>query len=392
MTTYLESRELLCFSHLRWDFVFQRQQHLMSRFAKRRRVFFIEEPLFESDNKEHLRHTVCRRTGVHVVTPVLTPEHRPQPTELVKQLLGDFLKTERVLNPIVWFYSPMWLDSFPQDVMASVIVYDCMDELSMFKGAPVRLHLNEAQLLKMTDLVFTGGISLFEYKRSLHPQVHPFPSGVDITHFAQARATCTEREEQSAIPHPRLGFAGVIDERMDLELIGEVARRRPSWHLVMIGPVVKIDTASLPRAHNLHWLGMQDYQALPSFFAGWDVAIMPFAINDATRFISPTKTPEFLSAGLPVVSTPVRDVVRPYGELGLARIANTAEEFVEAAEQAMAFKMGMKWRERADAFLETMSWDSVWASMNNLVEQLLASRQAQFDAGIASTQGEVARV
>jgi UDP-galactopyranose mutase len=189
-----------------------------------------------------------------------------------------------------------------------------------------------------------------------------------------------------------LGYAGVIDERIDLHLIRDTAKLRPDWNLVLIGPVVKIDPASLPKAHNLHWLGMQDYQDLPSFFAGWDVAIMPFALNDATRFISPTKTPEFLSAGLPVVSTPVRDVVRPYGDLGLARIASTADEFVAACDQAMAFKMGMKWRERADAFLETMSWDSVWLSMNLLVERLLDSRESRPDALFESIPGEAAHV
>ena len=391
MTTPSKSQDLLCFSHLRWNFVFQRPQHLMSRFAKTRRVFFIEEPLFEPDSPDYLRHTVCSRTGVHVLTPVLAHEQDAS-SDRIKQLVQSYLKSEKVSEPIVWFYSPMCLDSFPADTPASAVVYDCMDELSLFKGAPPRLHVNEAELMKMADLVFTGGVSLFEFKRSRHPRVYPFPSGVDIAHFAQARASCGEREEQAGIPHPRLGYAGVIDERMDLQLIAEAAQRRPDWHFIMIGPVVKIDTGSLPRAHNLHWLGMQDYHNLPEFFAGWDLAIMPFAINDATRFISPTKTPEFLAAGLPVVSTPVRDVVRPYGELGLARIATNAKEFVDAAEQAMAFTMGMKWRERADAFLETMSWDSVWSSMNALVEELLSSRQARVDAGVTSIEGEEARV
>ncbi|MDP9113245.1 MAG: glycosyltransferase [Acidobacteriota bacterium] len=286
----------------------------------------------------------------------------------------------------------MWLDGFPEDLNPTAVVYDCMDELSLFKNAPARLHQNESKLLSLADLVFTGGVSLFEYKRDRHPRVYPFPSGVDIAHFAQARAICTDPSEQEEVPHPRLGFAGVIDERMDLDLIREVAARRPDWHFIMIGPVVKIDPTSVPRAHNLHWLGMKDYNALPSFFAGWDVAIMPFALNDSTRFISPTKTPEFLAAGLPVISTPIRDVVRPYGELGLARIVSNADEFVDAAEHAMSCKMGMKWRERADAFLETMSWDSVWSGMNGLIRESLTPRKSTVNAVAKSTLGEAARV
>jgi UDP-galactopyranose mutase len=329
---------------------------------------------------------------VQVLTPVLRHEDGENSAALTKQLLQEHLQRMRVASPIAWFYSPMWLDSFPQGLAPSAVIYDCMDELSMFKGAPARLHVNEMELLSMANLVFTGGVSLYEYKRALHPNIFPFPSGVDVTHFAQARGRTYERQEQLGIPHPRLGYAGVIDERIDLALIHEAARLRPEWHFIYIGPVVKIVPASLPQAPNIHWLGMQNYQDLPSFFAGWDVAIMPFAINDATRFISPTKTPEFLSSGLQVVSTPVRDVVRPYGDLGLARIASTADEFVAACDQAMAFKMGMKWRERADAFLETMSWDSVWSSMNLLIESLFDGRGSRRNAAYESVPGEATHV
>jgi UDP-galactopyranose mutase len=217
-----------------------------------------------------------------------------------------------------------------------------------------------------------------------------FPSGVDIQHFVHARAGKADHHEHAKIARPRLGYAGVIDERLDLELIDKIAQRRPQWQLVMIGPVVKIDPAMLPRRSNIHWLGMKDYRDLPAYFAGWDVAMMPFALNDATRFISPTKTPEYLSAGLPVVSTPIRDVVRPYGELGLARIAQHAEEFVAAADQAMQNGMSLKWRERADAFLQTLSWDSVWSEMNQLIHSRLRSGDAENEP--ASPSEEVARV
>jgi len=208
---------------------------------------------------------------------------------------------------------------------------------------------------------------LFEAKRRFHPQVYPFPSGVDLSHFAKARELTNDFGEQEAMPRPRLGYAGVIDERLDLGLIDEVAAKRPAWQIVMIGPIAKISPANLPRRANIHWLGMKDYADLPKYFAGWDVGIMPFALNDATRFISPTKTPEYLSSGLPVVSTAIRDVERPYGELGLARIAHSADEFIAHAEQVMHGGMGLKWRERADEFLKSISWDSVWGGMNRLI-------------------------
>ena len=252
------------------------------------------------------------------------------------------------------------------------LIYDCMDELSMFRGAPSQLQVLEKYLLKKADLVFTGGVSLFESKRRFHPQVYPFPSGVDLSHFAEARTLPRNFGELEAMARPRLGYAGVIDERLDLGLIDEVASKRPSWEIVMIGPTAKISPDSLPRRANIHWLGMKDYVDLPKYFAGWDVGIMPFALNDSTRFISPTKTPEYLSSGLPVVSTAIRDVERPYGELGLARIAHSADEFISHSEQVMnSMGMGLKWRERADEFLKSISWDSVWGGMNRLISGVL---------------------
>jgi UDP-galactopyranose mutase len=173
--------------------------------------------------------------------------------------------------------------------------------------------------------------------------------------------------DQREIPHPRIGYAGVIDERVDLALIAEIARTRSDWHLVMIGPVAKIPEDSLPRQHNIHYLGLKPYADLPAYFSGWDAAMLPFALNDATRFISPTKTPEYLAAGLPVISTAIRDVVRPYGELGLVHIAANAEQFAAATAHAMTYDMSLKWRERADAFLSTLSWDSTWRAMDRLI-------------------------
>jgi UDP-galactopyranose mutase len=344
--------------------VFQRPQHLMSRFAAERRVFFIEEPVFDSA-EPHLQTSICPRTQVCVVTPHLATDH--ERNQVLERLLTEFLTTQAIHKPIVWFYTPMALEFFPRGIETSALIYDCMDELSMFRGAPSQLQALEKYLLKEADLVFTGGVSLFEVKRRFHSRVYPFPSGVDAAHFAEARKLANDYGELEAMPRPRLGYAGVIDERLDLGLIDEVAAKRPAWQIVMIGPIAKVSPDSLPRRANIHWLGMKDYTDLPKYFAGWDVGIMPFALNDATRFISPTKTPEYLSAGLPVVSTAIRDVERPYGELGLARIAHSADEFIAHAELVMNTSMGLKWRGRADEFLKSISWDSVWSGMNRLI-------------------------
>jgi UDP-galactopyranose mutase len=368
--------DLICFSHLRWSFVYQRPQHLMSRFAKHRRVFFVEEPIFEKATLE-LRLNVCPTTGVRVAVPVLPEGSSPaQINQGLRQLVESLLREHDIREYAAWFYTPMAL-SFASELRPVATIYDCMDELSLFRGAPPALIEYEKALFERADLVFTGGLSLFEAKCERHKHVHPFPSSVDVPHFAQARSIETEPEDQRHIAHPRIGYAGVIDERLDTALIAEIARLRPEWQIVMLGPVVKISVESLPKAPNIHYLGMKPYTDLPAYFSGWDAAMLPFALNDATRYISPTKTPEYLSAGLPVISTPIRDVVRPYGELGLARIAGTSAEFAAAMDQVVTYSMGLKWRERADSFLSTLSWDNTWSSMNQLILSAIAKRKEE---------------
>ena len=365
--------DLICFSHLRWGFVFQRPQHLMARFAKHRRVFFFEEPVFEGSGVT-FRKTTCEQTGVHIVTPVLPVNADGSRNQMVREVLNSFLKKEQVSSYVAWFYTPMALD-FAAHLDPSAVVYDCMDELSMFKGAPPELHENERRLFRLADLVFTGGASLFEAKQHQHRRVHLFPSSVEVAHFGKARIGDHSPEDQRHIARPRIGYAGVIDERMDLDLLREMARRSPEWRFIMIGPVVKIDPASLPNESNIHYFGMKSYQDLPAYFSGWDVAMLPFARNDSTRFISPTKTPEYLSAGLRAVSTPIRDVVRPYGDLGLVSIAETAEEFTNAIGRCLEEGTPPEWKARAEAYVGALSWDQTWSEMNKLIVDSVAERR-----------------
>ena len=276
---------------------------------------------------------------------------------------------------IAWYYTPMMLP-FSRDIDPDLTVFDAMDELSKFKFAPPKLLRLEQELIDRSDIVFTGGSSLYEAKKGRHDNVHCFPSSVDRAHFCKARARQFDPADQEDLPRPRLGFYGVIDERFDTELLDTVAQMRPDWSFVMVGPVVKIAQEDLPKRPNIHYLGGKTYAELPAYLSGWDVALMPFAMNESTQFISPTKTPEYLSGGKPVVSTPIKDVVRHYGHLEGVKIASTAEEFVAACDAALDLSRNPEsgWLAEADLMLSATSWDTTQARMAGLVAELLGTR------------------
>lgn len=368
-SSFSENYDLVCLSHLRWDFVYQRPQHLMSRFAKNQRVFFFEEPIF-TDEQTHLEISP-REDNLTVVVPRISHADREVKNieEIQSKLLDELFSKQQIKDFVLWFYTPMAM-SFAEHLKPKAVIYDCMDELSGFKYAPPALLENESKLFQKADLVFTGGQSLYEAKKDKHKSVHAFPSSIDTTHFKQARNINDEPSDQKQIPHPRFGYCGVIDERLDLNLLGGMADLRSDWQFVMIGPVVKIRDEDLPRRANIHYLGGKNYQELPSYMAGWDVALMPFALNESTRFISPTKTPEYLAAGKPVVSTPIQDVVRPYGEMNLVFIASTAEEFIKACEKALSENQADK-QARVDEFLAQNSWDKTWSRMATLIKDVV---------------------
>jgi UDP-galactopyranose mutase len=369
---------LICFSHLRWDFVFQRPQHLMTRFARDMKVIYWEEPV-DIGAKETPFLSERGAEGfpdVRVVVPHL-PEGLSEEKRLaVLSRLLDVRVAGLGGGVIAWYYTPMMLP-FSRHIDRDVTVFDAMDELSKFRFAPPMLLELEQELIDSADLVFTGGSSLFEAKKDRHPSVHCFPSSVDRNHFAQARAKGIDADDQRDLPRPRLGFYGVIDERFDIELLGEVAAMRPDWTFVMVGPVVKIGEDELPRHDNIAYLGARTYAQLPAYLAGWDVALMPFAMNESTEFISPTKTPEYLAGGKPVVSTPVRDVVRHYGQLEGVGIAADAESFVAACEKALELGRdpGGDWLAEADLMLSASSWDITQARMAGLIAEVARTRE-----------------
>lgn len=374
-----EPTTLICFSHLRWNFVFQRPQHLMSRFGRDMPVIFWEEPV-EIGAREtpylQVRQS-DRARNVRIVVPHL-PQGIPDDAReaALKRLLDAHVASVRG-NLIAWYYTPMMLP-FSKHITPDVTVYDAMDELSKFKFAPEHLLDFEQELIDRADIVFTGGSSLYEAKKDRHNNVHCFPSSVDRVHFLKARARQFDPADQEDLPKPRLGFYGVIDERFDTELLDAVAAMRPDWSFMMVGPVVKISEDELPRRPNIHYLGGKTYDELPAYLSGWDVALMPFAMNESTQFISPTKTPEYLAGGKPVVSTPIRDVVRHYGHLEGVKIASSPDEFVAACEQALelSYHRGGSWLAEADLLLSATSWDTTQARMAGLIADLLGTRAA----------------
>jgi glycosyltransferase involved in cell wall biosynthesis len=353
---------LIVLCHLRWGFVFQRPQHLLTRLARRFDVVFVEEPVFE-DGPARLQPSHPAE-GVEVLTPH-TPSRAPgfhdEQLALMQPLLSAFVEQRGIRSPVVWLYTPLALP-LVEALEPGVLVYDCMDDLASFKFAPPALVRRERFLLEQADVVLTGGPSLYEARRAARPDAVCLPSAVDIDHFSPANLRSDSDQAVAAqalhagLHAPRIGFYGVIDERLDLELVAGLADARPDWVIVMVGPVVKIDPAALPQRANIRWIGMQAYERLPYLLAQWDVAMLPFALNEATRFISPTKTLEYMAAGLPVVSTPIQDVISLYGEV--VRVASDVRGFVDAVDAALGEREADRTRRSAAAqrILEQSTW------------------------------------
>jgi glycosyltransferase involved in cell wall biosynthesis len=356
--------DIVAFSHLRWGFVFQRPQHLLTRAAKGGRVLFLEE---EERAAGPPRLVLTNpKPNITVARPVVPDELTPAATVEVVRSLAERMVAEWHDGPyVLWHYSVM-AEPLSRNLGPFATIFDCMDDLTAFRFAPRQLLVREAALLARADLVFTGGWTLYQAKRHLHPRVFPFPSSIDTVHFGRARHEIPEPPELAPIGHPRFVYAGVIDERLDLSLVSHVAAAGIG-EVVLIGPVAKLADQELPRAAGIHYLGMRDYQELPAFFAHCDVGIMPFALNDATRSISPTKTPEYLAAGLPVVTTPIADVVRSYGDLATVRVARSRRGFIAGCLDALC---GPRIDAATDARLAESSWDRTWHSMAELIEAI----------------------
>jgi len=372
---------LLCISHLRWDFVWQRPQHLLKRLSQQRRVLFVEEPV-TSTEADVPRLDIWVAAGAPNVTVIrlIQPARDhfwighgdPFTQSTYVHLLRNYLAAQHIDSPLLWLYTPMALD-FADSIAHSLLIVDVMDQLSAFKGAPPELIAKEERALRRADVVFAGGASLYRAKKPFNANTYLFPSGVEIDHFAAAanRSAFARPSDLRGVDAPILGYFGVIDERMDLDLLGRLAINNPSWQIVMIGPVVKINPAWLPHAANLHYLGGRSYAELPAYLAYFDVALLPFALNESTQFISPTKTLEYMAAHKPIVSTPINDVIELYGSV--VRVGNSAEQFAGQVRAALLDSPETQ-RMRENELLQRNTWDSIATRMGNLINEKIAEK------------------
>jgi glycosyltransferase involved in cell wall biosynthesis len=349
--------DLVVFCHLRWDFVYQRPQHIISRLSHDYKILFVEEP-WQSKEIAHSLNFVL--PNLHVFRPNIS--HIDELAGVLTQLLGS------ASIPLAWFYSPSFCTVLDQMKFGTVI-YDCMDELSLFKGAPASLIQQERDLLEKSDIVFTGGRSLYEAKTPHHPNVHCFPSSVDFDHFARAKNGINLPHDIIDIPSPIVGYFGVVDERLDLELIEQTAAQLPEVSFVFIGPVVKISDSDLPRLPNIYYLGMKAYQTLPNYLKAFNIAMMPFALNDATKYISPTKTLEYMAAGKPIISTRVKDVEREYSTS--VHLVSNAAEFAEEIKSILFPSTANSTHvDRYSDILGKTSWNSTVFRMKVAIREL----------------------
>ncbi|HKP15344.1 MAG TPA: glycosyltransferase [Gemmatimonadaceae bacterium] len=380
---------IIVHSHLRWDFVWQRPQQLLSRLSQRGDVLFVEEPIYVDDIGEERLDITRPMERVHRVVPLLPGALRGEYDasisvirEAVRRRLAEDGALGRLFaQPIQWFYTPMPAPAMIGAFNERAVVYDCMDELSKFRFAPAALVDRERYLMAQADVVFAGGYKLSQSKAKFHQNVHFFGCGVDVAHFATARSADLEvPREIASLKRPVVGYYGVIDERIDYDLLRTLASTLDEVELVMVGPVVKVDPAELPQAENIHWLGQRQYAELPAYVKGFDVCLMPFALNEATEYINPTKTLEYMAAGKPIVSTAVSDVVHNFTPV--VAVAHSPAEFVAAVRSATERPSGeliARGLEQARA----NSWESIVARMERIIRDAMRTRESRSERPLA---------
>lgn len=355
-TEFPRNYDMIVFCHLRWQFVYQRPQHLISRLSATMNILLVEEPVHL--NSEESGKLIKVSDSLHILQPNV------KDIESIGDILPQYVKNTSV--PVGWFYSASFSPLLEQIKFESVI-YDCMDELSLFKGAPIHLVNQEKYLMAHADIIYTGGKSLYESKKQLHDNVYCFPSSVDESHFAKALNGIKVPDDIAGIKSPIVGYYGVIDERIDLELLHNAAKQMPEVSFVMIGPLAKIEDSDLPRESNIHYLGMKSYAELPHYLKAFDIAMMPFALNDATKYISPTKTLEYMAAGRPIISTKIKDVVRDYSNC--VSLIDNAAEFCAAIKNITQNTDRSELKKEYNAILEKTSWDNTANKMSSIIKE-----------------------
>lgn len=365
--------------HLCWDWVWQRPQQFLSRLSAHHKILFVE-----TVGPDPELSSAVARFWTAVNFPNITilrlqfPTWRWSDGAFVdrerRRLVKEFIAgpgAGQFENPVQWFYDPMAVPSFLGQMNEIGVVYDCMDELSKFRGAPPQIKTRERKLLREADVVFAGGRKLWESKKLQNENCHFYGCGVDVTHFGKAREAQTNiPEDIVSLKKPILGYFGVVDERMDYDLIVKLAEANPDWSIAMVGPTIKVD--KVPQRANIHWLGQKNYLDLPAYCKAFDVCMMPFALNEATEFINPTKALEYMATGKPIVSSAVADVVTNFGSV--VKIARSHDEFISLCRQAI--------EKPDDALVEAglnqaveNSWDSIVAQLEKHVSNTIKQKQ-----------------
>lgn len=378
--------DLVVLSHLRWNFVYQRPQHIMTQLASKRKILFVEEPSIEKELRLHVLPAIERPLKNLIV---LHPKYANKPGDItLAEMILSQMKLFDIEKPILWFYSPAFVTLAPM-IPHSGIVYDCMDQLTLFRFAPKELEKNEKKLLSLADVVFAGGKSLFRDKSRFNPNTYLFPSSIDADHFKQAdRTQLPIPSDIASIRHPIAGYHGVIDERIDYELLDRLSTRLPQVSFVFIGPTTKIDKETLPYRSNIHYLGQKDYRSLPAYLAAFDVAIMPFEANDSTTYISPTKTLEFMASGIPTVSTLIYDIYTDYADV--VTIAGDDRAFAAAISYYLNEPTLLKKKriEKQKRIVSKTSWEDTAKEMSRLMETAILKKEKSQPAEDIKTYGQ----
>lgn len=376
-----EAYPIVVHSHLHWDWVWQRPQQFLSRISHRHSVLFVQEPI-AVEGLAAPRARIREAEGLPNLTVLALEFPRPliaareacddAQYRLVREALTGSLG-RKFARPVQWFYDPMAVVPFAGKMEERAVVYDCMDQLSQFRGAPPELIRRERELLNLADVVFAGGPKIHKAKRLVNTNCHCYGCGVDVKHFGRAAAASTSiPDDLSALPGPRLGYFGVVDERMDYELVAALADAHPEWSVVIIGPWTKVDPGTFPQRANLHWFGGRDYQQLPNYVKGFDVCLMPFAINEATEFINPTKALEYMAAARPIVSTAIEDVVLQFSDV--VHVAHNRDGFIQACEEAVQ-RPDQQRIARGRELASGNSWEEIVDRLEGHIEDALETRR-----------------
>jgi hypothetical protein len=383
---------LMVFSHMAWNPGQGRTPQLMAALAGRWQILFVEAPRHAA-GAARLESRAIRAglTVLTLTTPAPAAGFHDDAQAFGVTLLREELAGRRLKIDIAWLDTPMaW--PLAQALGIACLAYDCLEgPPASLQFDAALLHQRESALMRTAALMVAAGPSLFNAHRHRHANLHCVCSAVHAEHFSPASLELTSARArrghvlQSSLARPRLGYFGSIDERLDLDLLAALADRQPGWAFVMVGSVAGIAAERLPQRRNIHWLGEQDDALLPYLLAGWDLALMPYVVSEATRFLMPSQTLEYMAGYQPIVSTPVRDVQALYAP-AVTIAAPQAEAFSSACEEVLAESARARSARLIDMarIVARHAWANTADFVHGLLDEVLTSaRSNNADSSLA---------